>query len=95
MGQIRIPPQYLSVGSLGFVAGWMSRGGEGLISYCGHEDSAFSCGLCNESREELQLVCRQSPKHISCFAAITLGRQVAIAGTVAVVGGVAVKLMHH
>ena len=28
-------------------------------------------------------------------AAITLGRQVAIAGTVAVVGGIAIKIMHH
>ena len=28
-------------------------------------------------------------------AAITLGRQVAIAGTIAVVGGIGVKILHH
>lgn len=32
---------------------------------------------------------------LSALAAITLGRQVAIAGTVAVVGGIGVKFMHH
>ena len=31
MARLRIPPQYVSVGSLGFVAGWMSRGGEQMI----------------------------------------------------------------
>ena len=52
MGQIRIPPQYLSVGSLGFVAGWMSRGGEGLITHPVCETVTFSCGLYIESGED-------------------------------------------
>jgi len=51
--QVRIPPQYATVGTVGFVAGWFSRG------------------------------------------ALTLGRRVAIAAGVAVVGGLSTKLMHH
>lgn len=34
MGNVRIPPQYFTVGSLGFVAGWMSRGGKLVILAC-------------------------------------------------------------
>lgn len=26
--QIRIPPQYATIGTVGFVAGWFSRGGQ-------------------------------------------------------------------
>lgn len=81
MGNLRIPPQYLSVGSLGFVAGWMSRGGKLRSKLIG---SAHLPAVA------LHVLMAAFP-----HAAITLGRQVAIAGTVAVVGGIAVKFMHH
>ena len=89
IGKVRIPPQYLTVGSLGFVAGWMSRGGELLI--------CLTCTWLGVCLQAILTIWKHACHNKLWFspAAITLGRQVAIAGTVAVVGGIGVKLMHH